>query len=185
MNPKLGTTAATLMLSALLTPALASAYVPDIDNAPPVTQYSLAGPRIGMTLPEFGGPISQFGWHFERQAASRPQDPRFIVENVILVGGVEQNQFIPNANLIFGVRLPSGFEAGMGPSVTLGGMRGGSAAVVFAAGRSLLLGGVRVPINFAVSTNRYGQRFTIITGWAIPQPEKTVTTAAPSSDTWH
>src|SRR5437870_5646385 len=43
--------------------------VAPIDSEPPVFQYNLSGPRIGVTLLPKGGTQSQFGWHSENQAA--------------------------------------------------------------------------------------------------------------------
>ena len=95
-----------------------------IDRSERVYQYDLSGPRVGGTFAPDGTAMTQFGWHFESQASPGPRGPWFIVERVFLVGGVEQNTFVPNGTLVFGVRLPSSFEFGLGPSVTLRANRG-------------------------------------------------------------
>jgi hypothetical protein len=86
---------------------------------------------------------------------------------VFLVGGLENSMFIPTGTLIFGVRLPSSFELGVGPSATIG-MDGLQSSLVVAAGQSFRAGGIRVPVNVACTLQRGGeQRWTFITGWAI------------------
>ncbi len=147
-----------------------AAPIASIDSEPPVIQYDLDGPRIGATfLPNGLGVMSQFGWHSENQAAPGSRGPWFLVERVFLIGGVEQSKFIPSGTLVFGVRLPTGFEFGVGPSASIGSsaLGGFSTAVVVAAGQTLHYGGIRVPVNVAVAMNHQGYRVTLITGWAI------------------
>jgi hypothetical protein len=153
---------------------MAAATDPEIAPAPVdepserVLKYDLSGPRLGATIAPDGSTISQFGWHFESQAAPGKHGPWFIVEKVFLIGGVDRNAFIPNGTLIFGMRLPNSFEFGVGPSLTLGGSRGANSGVVVAAGQSFRFGGIRVPVNLAVASERGGElRWTILTGWAI------------------
>jgi hypothetical protein len=138
------------------------------DQAP--VQYDLSGPRIGVMYTPTGDPTSQFGWHFEHSVAPNPRGPWFIVETVLLVGGLERDVFMPSATMIFGVRLPGGFEAGVGPSLGVG-PSGGSSALVLAAGQTLSFGGIHVPLNLAVSLDNDGdERVTLLTGWAIRAP---------------
>ena len=149
------------------------------DENETVYEYNLSGPRFGATMTPLGA-VSQFGWHSENQVAPGKSGPWFIVERVLLVGGMENNMFIPSGTLIFGVRLPSSFEFGIGPSVTLGlPGRGANVGVVAAMGQSFRIGGIRVPVNIAVAGNRGGEaRVSLITGWAIrdshtnPEPPK-------------
>jgi hypothetical protein len=143
-----------------------------VGEEPPVVQYDLSGPRIGFTMmPEGRGTRSQFGWHFESQAAPGKRGPWFIVEKVFLVGGVERSEFLPSGTLVFGVRTPSSFEFGVGPSVTIGGPAGASTAVVAAAGQTFRYGGIRVPVNLAVAMNQDTYRVSFVTGWAIRDPD--------------
>ena len=96
-------------------PESPSAVAP-ADTEPPVLQYDLSGPRAGVTISPNGDARSQFGWHMEHQASPGARGPWFVVETVLLVGGVEYRTFVPNGTLIFGFRLPSGYEFGIGPS---------------------------------------------------------------------
>ena len=164
---------AVLLLALVATPAVVKAeatdgLTPHMGPSEKVVRYDLAGPRVGVTFAPDGSAISQFGWHFENQAAPGEHGPWFIVERVLLIGGVEQNQFIPNGNLIFGMRLPNSFEFGVGPSITLGGYRGLNSGIVGAVGQSFRAGGIRIPVNLAVAAQKDGDlRWTLVTGWAI------------------
>ena len=148
---------------------------PPVDTEPPVIQKDISGPRIGVTfMPNGIAPRTQFGWHHENMAGADRRGPWFLVQQVYLIGGVDQNEFIPSATLIFGVRTPSNFELGIGPSVTLWGPTGPTTAIVAAAGQTLRYGGIRVPINLAVAMSRRegvgsAYRVTLITGWAVKQ----------------
>ena len=139
-----------------------------IDRSERVYRYDLSGPRIGATFALEGTAMTQFGWHLESQVSPSPRGPWFIVEKVFLIGGIDQNRFVPNGTLVFGMRLPSSFEVGLGPSVTLNGYRGFQSGIVVAVGHSFRMGGIRVPVNVACAWQRGGeQRWTLITGWAI------------------
>ena len=139
-----------------------------VDVAEPVYRHDLSGPRMGATYAPNGLATSQFGWHFENQASPSPCGPWFLVERVFLVGGLENSMFVPTGTLVFGIRLPSSFEFGVGPSMTAGAGRGLQSSLVVAAGQSFRAGGIRVPVNVACTLQRGGeQRWTLITGWAI------------------
>lgn len=147
---------------------------PATDPDPAVTQYYLDGPRVGVTFMSHGEPRTQFGWHAENQASPGTRGPWFLVERIILIGGVERSEFIPTGSVIFGVRTPDSFEFGVGPSLSISSL-GFSTAVVVAAGRTLRYGGVRVPLNLAVAMsqreNQTAYRVTLISGWAIKQSD--------------
>ena len=99
---------------------------------------------------------------------------------MFLIGGVDQNRFIPSGTLMFGARMPSGFEFGVGPSVTLGGYRGAESNIAFAAGQTFRIGGIRIPFNVAYVPSRYGDyRVTLVTGWAIRNHSSMPAEAAP------
>ena len=150
-------------------PESPSAVAP-ADTEPPVLQYDLSGPRAGVTISPNGDARSQFGWHMEHQASPGTRGPWFVVETVLLVGGVEYRTFVPNGTLIFGFRLPSGYEFGIGPSLTIGGPTSFRSSLVVAGGRSFRVGGIRVPVNLAVAADKDGARYTFVTGWAIRNP---------------
>lgn len=130
-------------------------------------QYDLSGPRIGATFSPDGTAISQFGWHFEHQVEAAERGPSLLVETVLLVGGLERHLFIPNANLIFGLRTPQGFEFGVGPSFTLGTAIGFRSGLVAAAGKTFRINGVQLPLNVAYAFDKDGSRVSVMTGWAV------------------
>ena len=189
MNLRSPLVRATLVLGLMTWPALALAVSQDIDSEMKandisdndgtmtmeqardpqanVARYDLGGPRAGVTITPDGRTRSQFGWHFENQVEAAKNGPWFIVERVLLVGGVEEQRFIPSGTLVFGLRLPSGFELGVGPSVTFGGYPGARTAIVAAVGQTFRFGSINVPVNLAVASEKTGARFSIVTGWAI------------------
>ena len=153
------------------------------DTLPRLVERNLSGPRFGLTyvgikdelkerLPpgEFHRVISQFGWHFEHQITPEGGGPQFVIQFVPMVAGVEHGFFIPNATLAVGIRLPSGFEAGIGPNIQLPkNLARGSvtSALLVAVGKSFHFGGVSIPMNVAYAINPNGNRVSFVLGYAI------------------
>ena len=154
------------------------------DTLPRLVERNMSGPRFGLTyigikpelkklLPpgEFHRIISQFGWHFEHQIAPEGGGPQFLLQFVPMVAGVEHGFFIPNATFAVGIRLPSGFEAGIGPNIQLpknlesGGKV--TSALLVAVGKTFDFGGVSIPLNIAYAINPSGNRVSFVLGYAI------------------
>jgi hypothetical protein len=145
-------------------------------SEPRLVAYDLSGPRVGVTYRpegdtrEVGRFVSQFGWHVETQVASQA-GPQFLVQFVPLVAGVEYGKFLPSASLGLGVRVPSGYEFGVGPTVAAGrssDQRAGLHSAIFGAiGRTFDYGGVGVPVNLVVAGNKDGSRITFLVGYAV------------------
>jgi hypothetical protein len=167
-------------LAVMCAPSMARAQIPHGDSpaesaiiAPPADlhgippQYDLSGPRIGATFGPWGEARSQFGWHFEHQIESAARGPWLVVETVLLVAGVEQHQFIPSGTLVFGIRLPEGYEFGVGPSVSLPSMGGFGSAIVAVAGKTFRIKGIQIPLNLAYAFDKDGHRLSVVTGWAV------------------
>lgn len=142
-------------------------------------ERNMGGPRLGVTfIPGkgklvkklkkngIGRTISQFGWHFEYAVIPEGGGPSFIIEFIPLIGGVEYGKFVPSTTLAMGVRMPSGFEFGMGPNLLFDGDKVNS-ALVMAIGKSFNYSGVSIPINLVFVTNPDGNRFSVIFGYAI------------------
>lgn len=140
---------------------------------------SMAGPRIGVTylgshrrqnvltgknLTSF---MTQFGWHSEQAVFPINGGPTLVIEEVFLVGGVEQQALVPSLTLLVGVRARSGLEFGLGPNLTMDG-----AALAFAGGKSFNLGGVSIPVNLAVVSSQTGMRTTLLLGFAVQTPNQ-------------
>lgn len=156
----------------------------DADEERTVTLRSqkLSGPRLGVTYVVHGSKwdkelekdgidnvISQFGWHFEWLLKPQRGGPAFVTEFMPFIGGVEYGTVIPNISLVFGIRFPQGFEFGMGPQVVVTFDRDEPVitSLVLGLGQSLNFGGVKIPLNLAVSTNSDGQRLSFVFGYAI------------------
>lgn len=158
-----------------------------------VTTRKLNGPRLGITYVaqgdflgrngnlqssleehDIGAVISQFGWHFEWLVTPENGGPSFVTQLIPFIGGVEYATVIPSVSLVLGLRMPNGFELGLGPSVLLKvseiterGSSPVSSSLVIAVGKSIDFSGVSVPLNLAVSTNNSGTRFSFVFGYAL------------------
>ncbi len=155
------------------------------DTLPRLVERNMSGPRFGLTyvgikpelkklLPpgeEFHRVISQFGWHFEHQIAPEGGGPQFLLQFVPMVAGVEHGFFIPNATFAVGIRLPNGFEAGIGPNIQLPkNLESGgnvTSALLVAVGKTFDFGGVSIPVNIAYAINPNGNRVSFVLGYAI------------------
>jgi hypothetical protein len=161
-----------ILPTALAAAPLAAQQLPD--TVPVLQQRQLDGPRMGFTY--ISGPkaedklrennltplMSVFGWHFEQIVRPQAGGPMFVIQELMLVAGVDQGTAIPSGSLLLGIRFPGGFEFGMGPNVTPLGP-----ALAVGIGKSLHYGGVTIPINFAVVRSQGALRTTILVGYAI------------------
>mgnify|MGYP001100314934 CR=1 FL=1 len=172
-----------LLVAAVVAAACAAAFGQEFDEEEEVVlkQKKLSGPRMGVTyilpgkfaerIEEKGmDPVlSQFGWHFEFLVRPEGGGPAFVTELIPFLGGVEYNTVIPSLSLVLGIRMPMGFEFGMGPNVLATFEKGSpvSTTLLIAVGQSLKFSGVQIPLNLAFSTNRDGQRLSFVFGYAI------------------
>ena len=142
------------------------------------SKKSLGGPRLGFTVipgnSELGRRleeeglsriISQFGWHFEHRVIASGNGPAFVVEFVPLIGGVEYGKPILSLSLMFGIRMPSGYEFGVGPNVIVS--KSAKSGLIIAVGKTFDVQGVSIPINLAYATSPAGVRIAFIVGYAI------------------
>jgi hypothetical protein len=143
----------------------------------------LTGPRMGIsyaipdgkelrqTLQEknMGPFLSQFGLHFEWLVKPQHGGPAFVIEGIPFISGVEYGTVVPSLTLAMGVRLPSGYEFGMGPMAYYTGDENNpvGSSLVMAFGKSLDFSGVSIPLNLAVATSPTGTRVSFIFGYAI------------------
>jgi hypothetical protein len=124
----------------------------------------LGGPRFGMSYISGGGfdklkeavdkakpgtqvepMMSQFGWQAEYRMFRTPSGITALTEWVPLIGGMDQGLALPSLTWLVGLRGKQGFEMGVGPNVGLNGV-----AMMLAAGYTFDLGGINLPLNFAV-----------------------------------
>ncbi len=161
-------------------PALAQ--LKDVPQEVSFAERNLGGPRLGVTYIAGGGngkliqklqdkgigtTISQFGWHFEYQIIPEGGGPQFVIQGIPFLGGVEYGTVIPSLTVAMGIRLPEGYEFGLGPNVIIGGAKGANTALVAAIGKSFNYGGVSIPINIAFATSPDGNRVSLVFGYAI------------------
>lgn len=110
--------------------------------------------------------MSQFGWHFEYQIQPQSGGPSFLIETVPMIGGVEYGTVIPHVSLLMGIRLPNGFEIGLGPNALFTPDTVFSSLVI-AIGKTFSYNDVNLPVNLAFSTSPQGARASLIFGYAI------------------
>jgi hypothetical protein len=131
----------------------------------------LSGPRIGFTVLTGGAAtkadehdikpfLTQFGWQFETRVFRLPNGTAGLVEVVPLIGGLEQNKFVPSLNALVGIRGPKGFEFGLGPNITPLG-----ASIAFAVGATYRTAGINFPVNLAVVPGNGGARISLLLGF--------------------
>lgn len=155
----------------------------------PLNEINLGGPRIGLTYlapggefsrrlleenignKKYGTPLSQFGWEFEYLVVPTGGGPAFAIKLVPLIAGVEYGTFIPSASLVMGIRVPGGFEFGMGPNVVLT-PDGLKTALVLGIGKSINYGGVSIPLDLVYTTGGGSNRVTFLFGYALRKSRK-------------
>ena len=170
----------TALIACILTSYRATAQVKEYGEEVSFAERNLGGPRLGVTYVPgntalaqklrqngIGSSISQFGWHFEYQIIPEGGGPSFVIQGIPMVGGVEYGTLIPTATFAMGVRLPDGYEFGMGPNLMFGGSKGVTTALVVAVGKSFNYGGVSIPLNLVFATNPDGNRVSVMFGYAI------------------
>ncbi len=175
--------AATIAVAGLVTGAnAAAAQAPDVPADRQVKQLprqQLSGPRFGFTV--FTGDVadqrdaaglepimSQFGWQFETQIVSLSSGNQALMEWVVLIGGVEQDEFNASLGWLTGYRLENGVELGVGPNISYSkDSRKTTTSMLVAAGATMPFGDLYVPVNMAVSMAKGGPRVTALLGWIV------------------
>lgn len=183
MTPTIRSFALAALASTMFTtPQVAAAQTtanPVFEQGSTLTRHKLSGPRFGFTA--FTGDVaafrqnqgkqplmSQFGWQFENQLLSTTEGNQALLEWVVLVGGVEQDEFNVSLSWLAGYRLPSGLEFGVGPNVSVrpGGDKP-TTSMIAAVGATLPFGEMYVPANLAVAFAEGGPRLTTLIGWIV------------------
>ncbi len=157
----------------------AEPQIPEAQRVRKVARQHLAGPRFGFTV--FTGDVAdarnraglepmmtQFGWQWETRLVSQEGGNQVLMEWVLLVGGVEQDEFNLSLGWLSGYRLANGVEFGVGPNLSYSRDSGKTtSSMVFAAGATAPFGDMYIPINFAVSLAKGGPRVTALLGWIV------------------
>jgi hypothetical protein len=146
----------------LLLLMLASAVAFSQDEEPDGFSLIL-GPRVGamylITTPaEFTEKVNQtfegsyfpvvslFGLILEQRILLGETNSHFAFQEMVLVGGLEQSIALLSGVLLIGYRAASGFEFGIGPSLSISGI-----GVIIAVGWTFSYSGVNVPIDLGVT----------------------------------
>jgi len=160
----------TLLATALAAPLAAQ----QSDSVPVLVRHDLDGPRIGVTyitgpraeqrLQEKGlqPTMSLIGWHFEQTTRPQGGGPQLVLEQVLVVAGLDQGIAIPSGSFLVGVRTANGLEFGMGPNISPVG-----AALAIGLGKSFQTGGVTIPINLALVMSQGALRTSFLIGYAL------------------
>lgn len=138
----------------------------------PARQINLSGPRMGFTIITGDAAntlredydvipiVTQFGWQSEVRFFSVEDGPTGLMEFVGLIGGVEQELFLPSLSWLAGVRFPDGREFGVGPNLSITGT-----AYVIAGGFTRSYGAMNFPINFSILLSKSGARLSLLFGF--------------------
>ncbi|MBT3275692.1 MAG: hypothetical protein HN368_21235 [Spirochaetales bacterium] len=97
--------------------------------------------------------ITQFGINLEQRILLGSSKSHFVLQEILVLGGLDQNFILPSLSTLIGFRSYSGLEFGLGPNFSLGSSGGKlrlSMSVVYAIGWTFAFNGVFVPVNFAV-----------------------------------
>ena len=144
-----------------------------------ISRRKLAGPRFGVTL--FTGDVAeqraqadlqpimtQFGWQWETQLMFTSNGDQALLEWVLLVGGVEQNEFNLSLGFLAGYRMQNGIEFGVGPNISFTKESSdATTSMLIAVGHTFPVGSLQLPVNFAVGLGKGGPRLTTLIGWIV------------------
>lgn len=140
------------------------------------TPYNLSGPRLGVTILsqkfintikdkhdiKINPIVAQIGWQIEKRFFTVRSGATAVSEWVFLIGGFEQERFLPSGSWLLGMRTANGFEFGAGPNLSLSGT-----AFILALGVTASSDEVNFPINLAVALSRSGPRYSFLVGFNI------------------
>ncbi len=158
---------ALILLSALALLASLPAAAQEAQGREP---WLFVGPRVGATWAmtsvsrfdqeleaTYGGgreyfPLySQLGFSLAQHFRLRPGEYRLIVQEQVLLSGLDQNCVLPSLSLLVGVHVPLGLEAGLGPELTFSPLRGVQPTLVYALGWRFSLKATSVPVLLMLS----------------------------------
>ena len=114
--------------------------------------------------------FTQFGVNFEQRIRLGTTKSHFALQEVIILGGLDQNIALPSFSFLIGYRGHTGLEFGLGPNVSMSRSADGigiALSVVYAAGWTFSIQNVFVPVNISVvPTPSDGHpRITFLTGF--------------------
>ncbi len=153
--------------------------VPEDKRVVELPRQTLSGPRFGFTTftgetaearqnADLSNVMTQFGWQFETQIVSLESGNQALMEWVVLLGGLESDEYNLSVAWLAGYRTESGLEFGVGPSLSYNPqaeIRTTSLQVF--GGTTLPFGEMYVPLNVGVGISDGGPRITTLIGWIL------------------
>jgi hypothetical protein len=134
-------------------------------EAPDREPWLFVGPRLGVSWAMtsasrfdqelddvYGGgrdyfPVySQLGFSLAQHLRLRPTAARLLIQEGVLLAGLDQNYALPSVNLRVGVHLPLGLEAAVGPELVIPPNAALQLSLLYAVGWRFSLKGVSVPV---------------------------------------
>ncbi len=114
--------------------------------------------------------FTQFGINLEQRIRLGGTKSHFAFQEVLVIGGLDQNIVLPSLNLLIGFRSHAGLEFGLGPNISMSRSTEGpgvTVSVVYAVGWTFSFKNVFVPVNFAIVPTPSGghPRLTLLTGF--------------------
>ena len=114
--------------------------------------------------------ITQFGVNLEQRIRLGGTQSHFAFQEVLLVGGIDQNTPLPSLSMLIGFRSHAGLEIGLGPNLSMSVKNNVpvvAMSVVIAAGWTFSFNDVYVPVNIAIvpTPRDSSPRLTILTGF--------------------
>ncbi len=167
----------------------------DLIDKPNVRKLNLSGPRFGVSFATGNNALilqkqkseggfnmspmmTQFGYHRELRYLNTG-NVMALVEFFGMIGGMEQQKFIPSLSVVNGFRWKkSKWEVGFGPTFNIqqrnsAGQLDSRAVAsltsswVFALGKTFTSGNLNIPVNLYTIPNREGWTVGLSMGWSI------------------
>jgi hypothetical protein len=164
------------------------------DSDPPRRLEIVFGPRVGVSyilapFRDFDASVqrifpddsrqyipifTQFGLNLEQRIRLGNTQSHFAFQEVLLVGGIDQNIVLPSLSILIGFRSRKGLEFGLGPNLSLKRSAddiGVGLSVVYSVGWTFSFADVFIPVDlaFVPTPSDSNPRFTLLTGFNFKQ----------------
>jgi hypothetical protein len=97
--------------------------------------------------------FSEIGLSVQQHIRISTTESYFTFQELLLIGGLDQNIVLPSISLLLGYVSPFGLNVGLGPYLTLQGSEGKAgiaASMVFKAGWTFRIHDVALPVSFTI-----------------------------------
>jgi len=146
---------------------------------------NFSGPRLGFTYlndeavttineeghrgDPVGNVITEFGWNFEKIlfVNTDKKGMAFTIEIIPLIGGVDQNRFLPSITGLLGIRTENGMTFGMGPRLTHDDSTNDViTSLAYSGGINFKYDNVTIPLRIQFTSARRGTSISLLTGFS-------------------